>query len=88
MRNDEKLLDSKLRKEAIGRKSDGGFKPRYKNLEQQLLHFEIKNPKVINKDGTYHPDFVKSCNLLINGIDSLLLKDCSYKMPGGFFFGI
>jgi hypothetical protein len=48
VRNDEKLLDSKLRKEAIGRKSDGGFKSRYKNLEQQLLHFEIKNPKVVN----------------------------------------
>jgi N-acetyl-anhydromuramyl-L-alanine amidase AmpD len=64
-----------------GRKSDGGIKFVYKNLEQQLFYTEIKNPRVINEDEVCHPDFVKLCNLLKDEIDLLLTKNCPFEIP-------
>jgi hypothetical protein len=79
--NDEEAGGSKSRRNNQGRKSDGGFKVVYKNLEQQLFQTEIKNPRVINEGEVYHPDFVKLCNLLKDEIDLLLTKNCPFEIP-------
>lgn len=57
--NDEKSQGSKARTGSYGRKSDGDLKDAYKDLEQQLLHLEIKSPNAVSEDSDHYPNFVK-----------------------------
>ncbi|PHZ11173.1 uncharacterized protein RHIMIDRAFT_238616 [Rhizopus microsporus ATCC 52813] len=74
--SDEEALGSKARKGGLGRKSNGRYKVIYNDYEQQIIHAEVKGPKVITEDRIYHPDFTKLCNLLKDEFDYLLSKDC------------
>jgi hypothetical protein len=74
-------LGSKARKGRLGRKSNGGYKVTYNDYEQQIIHVEVKGPKVVTEDHIYHSDFTKLCNLLKDEIDHLLSKDCPIEIP-------
>ncbi|ORE04970.1 hypothetical protein BCV72DRAFT_263608 [Rhizopus microsporus var. microsporus] len=77
----EEALGSKTRKGGLGRKSNGGYKVIYNDCEQQIIHVEVKGPKIVTEDHIYHPDFTKLCNLLKDEIDHLLSKDCPTEIP-------
>ncbi|ORE11383.1 hypothetical protein BCV72DRAFT_332227 [Rhizopus microsporus var. microsporus] len=79
--SDEEALGSKTRKGGLGRKSNGGYKVIYNDYEQQIIHVEVKGPKIVTEDHIYHPDFTKLCNLLKDEIDHLLWKDCPTEIP-------
>ncbi|ORE07827.1 hypothetical protein BCV72DRAFT_325577 [Rhizopus microsporus var. microsporus] len=79
--SDEEALGSKTRKGGLGRKSNGGYKVIYNDCEQQIIHVEVKGPKIVTEDHIYHPDFTKLCNLLKDEIDHLLWKDCPTEIP-------
>lgn len=74
-------MGSKQRRERYGRKSDGGLKVLYKELEQQVLHYEIKNSNLVNEDWHYHPDFTKLLNIMKDEVDLLLKENCPEEIP-------
>lgn len=61
--------------------SDLEVKVVYKELEQQLLHVEVKGPGIVSEDNEYHPDFIKIANLLKDELDLMLDTNCPYEAP-------
>ncbi|KAI9274120.1 hypothetical protein EDC94DRAFT_593870 [Helicostylum pulchrum] len=51
------------------------------DVDNHLLHVEIKGSNYVKDENAHHPDFLKLFNILKDQIYLLLMEDCSTEIP-------